>query len=88
MNGLSVAEPVPTRESKLDVEKVVWVVVLFSTVTIPFIMTLIALIHIDDCPHQSYIPIVILMSGVSMSLSNIINTADKYSPPKQSSYKR
>ncbi|CAG2164968.1 unnamed protein product [Oppiella nova] len=88
MSGQLVAESVPNRESKVDVEKVVWIGVLIVTVSIPFLMTLIALVHIDDCPHQPYIPIWILMAGISMSISNIINTADKYSPPKQSSYKR
>ncbi|XP_054158760.1 uncharacterized protein LOC128957069 [Oppia nitens] len=29
-----------------------------------------------------------LLAGLSMSLNNIINSIDKYSPPKQSTYKR
>lgn len=45
------------------------------------------LVHIDDCPHEPAIPIVIFIAGMSMSLSNAINTADRYSPPKQETYK-
>lgn len=99
------AESVAAEESKLKVERVVWVAVVFSTVSVPFIMTVIgmttafsrtfsqislrcsALVHIDDCPHQPFIPLAILMAGLSMSLSNVVNAADKYSPPKQSNYK-
>lgn len=47
----------------------------------------LGLVHIDDCPHEPSIPIVILIAGISMSISNVINTADKYSPPKQKSYR-
>ncbi|XP_076331849.1 transmembrane protein 272-like [Tachypleus tridentatus] len=58
---------------------IVWLTILILTLCIPIAMVVIGSTYIHSCPRQPFIPILLVVGGAVVILSNLLNILDKCS---------